>query len=111
MISNVDSELLGIHAAGLMNGDGSGIQSFGCELSRMGVGTYVMTLPEDGGLEASQSYLFVQARIVNLPLPPLLFLPAVADNGPFTKTIRMFDLLGNAVDASFSAILFRTAGS
>ncbi len=114
--ASYEREHLALYAAGFINGAGTTSASFGCQLTRLGVGVYAAVFGADDGLVNDQSYTFVTPKGPTTALGPNII---VEDTSNLVKTIfargitvqALGTLVMADVDTDLEIAIYRTVQS
>lgn len=101
-IRNYQRQHLALWAAGYINGAGTTRITFGCGLTRIGVGQYGLTTDASHGLFDNETFTIVSMK------GGLSGWKVVADTTAFLKTIRTFNDAGSPTDRDIEVALFRS---
>lgn len=100
--SSYNSQILAVQAAASIQGDGTNAVTYGCNIARTGLGTYVLTLPDGDGLVDDQSFTRVQVK------GSVGACATVVDTDLLNKTIFVFSAGGTgALDAAIEVVVER----
>lgn len=91
-----------MHAAGFINGAGTTITTFGCQLTRIDTGHYALLLDASDGLVDDESFTKVQAKGTAARGP------VVDDTSNTEKRIRVFNAAGAAADTAIEIAVWKS---
>jgi hypothetical protein len=102
--ASYEKQHLALHAAGFINGAGTTQTTFGCQMTRLGLGSYAMLLDDSAGLVNDESFTFatVKGPIAN---PKNV---VVQDTSNQVKTITVFDNAPSNVNGDIEVALFKS---
>lgn len=100
--ASYDRQCLALHAAGFISADGATSTTFGCQMTRIALGTYAMVLSADAGLVNDEGFFMAVGKgltAVNV---------VVQDTSNVVKTVSVLSGAGDLVDNAFEVALFRS---
>jgi hypothetical protein len=104
MRKSYERQHLAAYAAGYINDSGTTQVTFGCQMTRVGLGTYAVVLPDDANLLDNESFTFVTIK-GSVPLYKM-----VTDTSNRVKTVNVNEIsaVGTGVDSDIEVVLFRS---
>jgi len=100
--ASYERQHLAMQAAGAINGAGTTITTFGCQLTRIGLGHYALILDGSNGVVANESFMKVQVK-------GTVAAGAVVEHASSTiKNIRVFSSSTTSTDASLEIALWKS---
>jgi hypothetical protein len=101
-LASYERQLLAMQAAGYINGSGSTVIAFGCQLTRISIGHYGLILDASDGVVADESFTKVQVKGTSSGAA------VVQDLSDTEKRIRVFNSSASLADKDIEIALWKS---